>query len=62
MQTFKEFIDEKWTVDITLAGFGQPATKKTVPIYENPTSSDLTQLAKDGLSSSRRRSIPFYPI
>lgn len=54
MLNFYEYLREKWTIDISFAKFGKPEIKKIVPIYENPTSSDLVQLTKDGLSYSRK--------
>lgn len=46
MKTFQEFITEKWVVDIN-----KSTQRGNFPIYENPSSKDLVDLRKSGLTN-----------
>lgn len=50
MKTFQEFITEKWSIDLYKG-------TKPVPVYENPTTSDLVALKKSGLIGTEIRFI-----
>lgn len=44
MFNFYEYLKEKWVADV-------PKSGKTLPIYENPSSKDLVDLRKSGLTN-----------
>lgn len=52
MKSFHEFITEKWVADVTKRG-------NVKPIYENPSSKDLVDLRKSGLSNDLVRFAAF---
>lgn len=45
MKLFQEFINEKWVADVVKRG-------RNLPIYENPSSKDLVDLNKSGLTNN----------